>query len=381
MAANCSEWSRTSCGSAGRDCCRGSIGTVGVGRPARAPSSARRRAWGAMTWPLANSWTLSGRYATATRPRRQSQERRRRLPLGPSLERAGTRETALVPLRHFACHDAANRAVVLGEGEPDAKMAVRMARYFAHTRGLERLLLHHRVDAGGGQGTSGALRRYREDPRFCICVVDSDRTAPGSNEGRTAAAAKREIDDAKPWVARHVIACREMENTLPRGLMEAACGGDHQKRRALDDMERFDEGGALARYREYCDFKHGTRLEWVLRLANEDARRFWLGPEAPLTAALADPRGKLYPESKGAECRRRLLAAAATLCELSRARRSCRGQRLTLAASAAPVPRRREHPPFPESCEAILLRRWSPRSPARRRAIRSPPDADARVVP
>ena len=205
---------------------------------------------------------------------------------GPSLERDGARETAIVPLRHFACHDAANRTVVLGEGEPDARMAVRLARCFAHTDpSLERIALRHRVDAGGGQGTSGALRRYREDPRFCICVVDSDRTAPGGREGTTAAAARREIDNAKPWVARHVIACREMENTLSRGLMEAAYGDDHQKRRALDDMERFDEGGALARYREYCDFKHGTRLEWVLRLANEDARRFWLGPEARLTAA------------------------------------------------------------------------------------------------
>jgi len=222
---------------------------------------------------------------------------------GPSLERDGDLEIAIVPLRHFARYGVADRAVVLGEGEPDARMAVRMARYFAHTnRGLERIPLHHHVATGSGGSTSVHLRLYRERPCFCIGVVDSDRAAPDCEEGETATKARREVDDAKPWVGLHVLACRAMENTLPSGLMEAALVEDKQIRRALDDLERFDEGGALARYRDYCDFKKGTRLEWVLRPANEDARSFWLGPEAPLTAApsvdegclsqLACPKGK-----------------------------------------------------------------------------------------
>lgn len=205
---------------------------------------------------------------------------------GPSLERDGGREVAIVPLRHFAAYGVADRAVVLGEGEPDARMAVRMARYFAHTNpSLGRITLRPRVAEGGGHRTSGALRRYREEPRFCIGVVDSDRAAPGGEEGRTATEARGEVDAAKPWVGLHVIACRAMENTLPRGLMEAAFGDDRQKHRALADMERFDGDGGLAKYRDYCDFKKGTLLKWVLDRSDEDTRRFWLGPEAPLTAA------------------------------------------------------------------------------------------------
>ena len=222
---------------------------------------------------------------------------------GPSLERDGGREIAIVPLRHFARYGVADRAVVLGEGEPDARMAVQMARYFANTtQGLEWTLLQYRASVGSGGGTGGALRRYREDPRFCICVVDSDRAAPDCEEGSTATKARREVDEAKPWVGLHVLACRAMENTLPRGLVEAAVGDGQQERRALNDLERFDDGGALARYRDYCDFKKGTRLEWVLRPENEDARRFWLALEAPLTTApsvdegclaqLACPKGK-----------------------------------------------------------------------------------------
>lgn len=204
---------------------------------------------------------------------------------GPSLERDGDRQVAIIPLHRFAPYGVADRTLVLGEGEPDARMAVRMARYFAHTRGLEGTPLRHHLDVGAGRGTGGALRRHRQKPRFCIGVVDSDRAAPGAKEGDTATVAKEEVNDTQPWVDLHVLACRAMENTLPRGLMEVAFADDLQKRRALDDLERFEEGGVLARYREYCDFKKGTRLKWVLDSSDEDARRFWLASEAPLTAA------------------------------------------------------------------------------------------------
>jgi len=223
---------------------------------------------------------------------------------GPSLEPDGGRETAIVPLRHFAPFSVADCAFVLGEGEPDARMAVRMARYFAHTRGLERLPLPHHVAVGGGGGTSIHLRLHRERPCFCIGVVDGDRAAPGCKEGRTAVEARREVDDAKPWVGLHVLACREMENTLPSALMEAAYRDYQQKRRALDDLERFDEGGALARYRDYCDFKHGTQLKWVLEHEEEEAKRFWLAPDAPLTAAPSVNEGCLAQRAcpKGKNC-------------------------------------------------------------------------------
>ena len=204
---------------------------------------------------------------------------------GPSLELDGGREVAILPLRHFRPYGVADRTFVLGEGEPDARMAVRMARYFAHTRGLKGTPLRHHVDAGSGSETSGALRRHRDARRFCLAVVDSDRAAPGCEEGETAVAARREVDDAQPWVDLHVTACRTMENTLPRRLIEVAFAADPQKRRALKDLERFDEDRVLARYREYCDFKKGTRLRWVLQHPNQDAQRFWLGPEGRLAAA------------------------------------------------------------------------------------------------
>lgn len=160
-----------------------------------------------------------------------------------------------------------------------------MAKYFAHTRDLDGVRLRHWPDAGGGGGTSRALRRHRERGRLCLCVVDSDRPAPGCMEGRTATDARREICDACPWIALHVLACRQMENTIPRALMAAAYRDDHQKHRALSDSGNFDEGAVLGEYREYCDFNAGTRLEWVFDREEARARQFWLDPEAGVAKA------------------------------------------------------------------------------------------------
>lgn len=204
---------------------------------------------------------------------------------GPLLERNDDRETVVVPLRHFAPHGAAGKSVVLGESERDAELAVRMAEYFAHTRDLGAVPLQPRVAEGGGQRTNGAFRRYRDDPCFCLCIVDSDRKAPSEDEGDTAIAVRAEVDEAKPWAAVEVLACREAENTLPLGLVVKTFGDDHQYRRKLERLERFEDGAAFGGYREYCDFKKGTRLKTVLKLKREDSRRFWLGPEATATRA------------------------------------------------------------------------------------------------
>lgn len=204
---------------------------------------------------------------------------------GPSLERNGDRETIVVPLRHFARYGVAGRSVVLGESERDAGLAVRMARYFAHTRDLEAVRLQARVAEGGGNRTNGAFRRYRDDPRLCLCIVDSDRRAPNEGEGDTAIAVRAEVDEEKPWAAVEVLACRETENTLPLGLIVNTFGEDRQHREKLERLKQFEDGAAFSEYREYCDFKKGTRLKSAFDLERADSRRFWLGPDATATRA------------------------------------------------------------------------------------------------
>ena len=225
---------------------------------------------------------------------------------GPLLERSDDRETVVVPLRHFARYGAAAKSVVLGESERDAELAVRMAEYFAHTRDLEAVPLKPRVAEGGGQRTNGALRRYRDEPRFCLCIVDSDRKAPSEGEGDTALAVRAEVDETKPWAAVEVLACREAENTLPLGLIVKTFGDDHNYRGKLELLKRFEDGAALGEYREYCDFKRGTRLKSVLELREGNSRDFWLEFDAIATHAskVKDEcvAAGACPEAKDSDC-------------------------------------------------------------------------------
>ena len=202
---------------------------------------------------------------------------------GPLLERNDDGETVVVPLRHFARHGVAGKSVVLGEDEGDVKLALGMARYFAGTRDLEAVSLQAGVARGGGHGTNRDFRLYRDEPRFCLCVVDSDRKAPSEGEGDTATTVRAEVDEAKPWAAVEVLACREAENTLPLKLIAKTFGDDHQYGRKLKRLKQFEDGAAFGAYREYCDFKKGTTLRWAFRLKEEDSQRFWLGPEATAT--------------------------------------------------------------------------------------------------
>lgn len=231
---------------------------------------------------------------------------------GPLLERNEDGETVVVPLRYFARYGAAGKSVVLGESDRDAELAVRMAEYFAHTRDLEAVPLQPRVAEGGGRRTNRAFRRWRDDPRFCLCVVDSDREAPSEGEGDTATAVRAEVDEAKPWAAVEVLACREAENTLPLKLIAKTFGDDHQYGRKLKRLKQFEDGAAFGAYREYCDFKKGTTLRWAFRLKEEDSQRFWLGPEATATrtpSVKAEclhggvcPRSKTGPDKQNCAC-------------------------------------------------------------------------------
>lgn len=225
---------------------------------------------------------------------------------GPLLERNGDRETVVVPLRHFARYGAADQSTVLGESERDAELAVRMAGYFAHTRDLGAVPLQVSLADGGGHRTNRAFRRFRDNLRFCLCVVDSDRKAPNESEGATALAVRDEVDEAKPWAAVEVLACREAENTLPLGLIVKTFGDDRSYRGKLKRLKRFEVGAALGEYREYCDFKRGTKLKSVLELKEGDSRDFWLESGAIATHAckVKDEclTARVCPKEKESDC-------------------------------------------------------------------------------
>lgn len=194
---------------------------------------------------------------------------------GPQVDHLDDSAIVTLPLDHFTRYSAPDQPVVLGENVRDAHLATEMARYYAATRGLAGVKLRCRPDGGGGATTAEAFRSYRKDPRFCICVVDSDCLAPGTSEGTTASAVRAEVDPNDPWANVLTISCREAENTLPTRVVYNALEDNEQHRRLVPQLERLSDGAVLESVRNHCDLKKGTRLKSVLEVDDETAQKYW----------------------------------------------------------------------------------------------------------
>lgn len=205
--------------------------------------------------------------------------------LGPTIEQNGRTRVTTLPLSHFRYHSASDRSVVLGENVLDARLATEMARYYAASQGMRQVALQFRHDGGGGTTTAQSFRSHRDDPRLCVCVVDSDCEAPGSAEGTTASAVLAEVDSRKSWAAAVTTECREAENTLPARIVATAIKDDRQLLRRVLALDCLDGSTISAGVRDHCDLKKGTTLESVLEPNDEVAREFWFNV-APSLATL-----------------------------------------------------------------------------------------------
>lgn len=205
--------------------------------------------------------------------------------VGPTVEKNGRSRITTLPLSHFRYHSASDRSVVLGENVLDARLATEMARYYAASRGMGHVALQFRHDGGGGTTTAQSFRSHRDDPRLCVCIVDSDSGAPGAVEGTTASAVLAEVDSSKSWAAAVTTGCREAENTLPGRIVEIAMKDDRQLLRRVSGLDHLAGSVVSAGVRDHCDLKKGTNLESVLEPNDEVVREFWLNI-APSLAAL-----------------------------------------------------------------------------------------------
>lgn len=128
-------------------------------------------------------------------------------------------------------------------------------------RRLGSVVLRFEAQGGGGQTTADEYKAIRsETRRLCLCIVESDRFAPGVRLGETAAAV-REVDlsDPCPRSELLVLEFREAENLIPRRMYEEAVSGDPNRVAAALFLERLENSGHCeARF--YLDMKSGLKL-------------------------------------------------------------------------------------------------------------------------
>lgn len=120
-------------------------------------------------------------------------------------------------LVNFSDSDLCEKSQILAENPTDSSILASLAETYIQ-KYLSGYRLSIRCQNGGGSTIGSTLRQITDQSSGCVlCVVDSDRTFPGSRIGSTAKSAKQAQKRVTPhWRSRlHVIEQRELENIIP----------------------------------------------------------------------------------------------------------------------------------------------------------------------
>ena len=151
-------------------------------------------------------------------------------------------------------------SALMGEDVSDAEVYKLCA---LHHAALNRtgLNVHLELLNGGGAATPRVLRNEVDHrSKFVLCITDSDRCCPSAELNQTSKACQQ-LAEAADWVVAHIaLDERELENFLPRNLVDDAidrlgCQDTNTRRDALTRIAA-DHPDAWG----YLDLKEGTRL-------------------------------------------------------------------------------------------------------------------------
>ncbi len=170
-----------------------------------------------------------------------------------------------------------SKTVVLGENRRDAQLAEQMARYYLATIRKDvqgGMTLSCELRGGGGDTTAEEFRGIREEERFCVCVVDTDRAAPGSGCGATA---RKVLKEAKVGGGRTGVVLmpgRKAENVLPTRVMQKAVAEDPSKLEWIPRLEGLEQTEIGQEVRMYGDLKNGSTWRKMLASREDAVREF-----------------------------------------------------------------------------------------------------------
>lgn len=170
------------------------------------------------------------------------------------VERGGTWH---VPIGNFSDPDALLPSCLVAEDENDLRLLSEFARVWTE-REVKSCKLSLRFMPGGGSNTFKVLRRqFRDHKNPVICIVDSDRDLPGGSPKSTAENCEAVFrSDSVAWRdALHVLQARELENLLPKTLVQSLVANSR------NEMEKAERLNSINRdIADYVDMKIGERL-------------------------------------------------------------------------------------------------------------------------
>lgn len=129
---------------------------------------------------------------------------------------------------------------------------------------------------GGGSTCAPVIEELTARPRFCCCVVDSDKKCPAGGLGGTASAVQKFKDPALyPYVGIIETYGRELENMVHRHFIEHQYLPDVSHGAAIKILKHADDSSDLD-LRYFYDVKEGLVLADIYKHAvGSPQRTFW----------------------------------------------------------------------------------------------------------
>lgn len=181
-------------------------------------------------------------------------------------------KTWTLPISHVA-EKGIRPTVLLGENSNDGDIYIHAAEHYRIDIRNKDVMINLSPRNGNGASVSQELARIsRDEKEFCICITDSDRLSPKTNDGVIATATNRVVEHSRWVIKHHAAKSRELENALPSTLVHEAM---LELGLNLSEFESYSEKLDQETI-SYADLKFGTNLNWILsRPENSPTREFW----------------------------------------------------------------------------------------------------------
>jgi hypothetical protein len=175
--------------------------------------------------------------------------------------------------RFFNDSELVQKTILLCENLHDAALYESIAKvYLVWNKINVKIVCEHR-GGGGNTISSEYINIQRLKKRFCLCVVDSDKFAPGGNLGSTASLIQAESDSTCINTQTFILDCREIENLIPNSILSELCSGNQERLNALKILENISSSSVEIRY--FLDIKRGTRMKEIINASNPKIKSFW----------------------------------------------------------------------------------------------------------
>jgi hypothetical protein len=204
----------------------------------------------------------------------------------PSKRQDNNKNVIKIPPKFSTDTETIQRTIFLSENLEDIEFYGFIAKAFCCWNKMPFILSYEPRNGGGSTTGETYYSVQKNEKRFCLCIVDSDKIYPTSPLGETAKRVEKADDPNCPYSSYWTLRVSEIENLIPSSFFSDFCVNDAEKQKALKLLEEILGGnhpGAI----NFLDIKKGLQFKKILDSKDEKAQLFWFQVLSGVSANLA----------------------------------------------------------------------------------------------